>query len=91
MLKVVNPSDSKHFRDRLFQRYGILLTASEMWDLRDRLKLAKILKKENDMTTYLMSINSKQVLVVYSNKAQRFITAKPISEIQTMRIHNDYS
>lgn len=86
-LKLVSPNDSKHFRDRLFQRYGILLTASEMWDLRDQLRFAKILKKdqEKSMATYLMHIRGKKVIAVYSTLAQRFVTAKLLSELQAMK------
>jgi hypothetical protein len=81
MLRIVNPADSKHFRDRLFQRYGILITASEVWDLRDMLKGAKVLKREGSKATYLLKIKGKQVIAIYCNQSQRFITAPPMRSI----------
>lgn len=87
MLKVVSTIDSKHFRDRLFQRYGILLTASEMWDLRDQLRFAKVLERQDQQTTYIMKIQKKAVRVVVNNFTKRFITAKPLSDNLFMRIY----
>jgi hypothetical protein len=74
-LKIVNPHDSVHFRQRLFERYGILVTASEMWDIRDKFHTAKLIRQEPDKSIYLMNIQGKAVRIVYNTKERRFITA----------------
>jgi hypothetical protein len=74
-LKIVSQHDSVHFRERLFQRYGILVTASEMWDIRDQFYKAKLIQKEPDKGIYEMTIQGKSVKFVYNTKDGRFVTA----------------
>lgn len=75
-LRVVRANDSKHFRDRLFNRFGILLTASDMWDLRDRIPTAKKLSPPTQHPPhYLMRIQGKTVIVVFDYIRDRFVTA----------------
>ena len=74
-LKIVNPTDSSHFRQRLFERYGILVTASEMWDIRDIMYKAILIQKEPDKAIYDLMIQGKKVRFVYNTKENRFVTA----------------
>ena len=85
MLRVVNPHDSQHFRERLYQRFGILLTASDMWPLRDQLRTLKPIKVEADgVSTYQMRLQGRVLYVLYSSKQQRFITATQLNHTETM-------
>jgi hypothetical protein len=84
MLRVVNPHDSQHFRDRLFTRFGILLTASDMWPLRDQLCTLKPVKIEDGVATYLMRLQGRVVYVLYGIKQQRFVTATQLNHTETM-------
>lgn len=85
-LRVVNPNDGKHFRDRLFQRFGILLTASDMWPLRDQLKTAQRVEwdPQTGIAVYLMRIQAKPMHVVYDTRKQWFVTANFLNHVESM-------
>ena len=85
-LHVVNPRDSKHFRDQLFKRFGVLLTASDMWDLRDRIGGAKRLSPAEQFPPhYLMLIQDRLVIVVYDYIKDWYVTAMIPSQELTIK------
>ena len=83
-LRVVLPHDSKHFRDRLFARFGILLTPSDMWDLRDQIRKAPVVKRENGIVTYLCQLQHKPMHIVYDRDKDWFITACHLNSVEQM-------
>ena len=88
-LRVVRPNDSQHFRDRLFQRFGILLTASDMWPLRDKLKTAKRMDYTDGVGHYRMLLQGKLMRVVYDYNNERFVTATELSEKELERLYTN--
>lgn len=85
-LRIVDQNDSKHFRDRLFQRFGILLTASDMWDLRDKMAKAKKLSSPTQWPPhYLLTLEGKPVIILYDYIADRFVTAMAPGETLIMK------
>ena len=88
-LRVVRQNDSQHFRDRLFQRFGILLTASDMWPLRDRLKTAKRIIFKEGVATYQMVLQGKLMRVVYDSYHDRFVTATLFTEEELEKVYTN--
>ena len=85
MLRIVRPHDSQHFRDRLYQLFGILLTASDMWPLRDPRRTLQPVRVEADgVATYLMRLQGRVLYVLYSTKQHRFITATQLNHTEAM-------
>ena len=86
-LRIVDPKDSKHFRERLFERFGVLLTASDMWPLRDQLKTATRVEIDKEgVGIYLMNIQNRWVHVLYNTRSQRFITAELLSTKELVEV-----
>ena len=86
-LRVVHPHDGKHFRQRLYERFGISLTASNLWDLRDRLKTAmKVHTYPTGIIVYLMKIQEKPMYVLYDPNSQWFVTVKKLSALRKMEL-----
>jgi hypothetical protein len=86
-LRVVQPHDSKHFRDQLFRRFGILLTASDMWDLRDQIRTAKVIKRKGYISTYLLRLKHQWMHVIYDSQKDWFVTAVKLNQIETMDVN----
>lgn len=84
-LHIVSSNDSQHFRDRLWQRFGILLSASDMWVLRQQLKKGKIIKKDKETTTYLYLLQGKWLYIVYNPSKDWFVTAIELNKIEKMQ------
>lgn len=85
MLRVVRHNDSQHFRDRLWQRHGILLIAAEMWDLRDRIFALSPTSSRGTQRTYTLRLCSKALKIVYDFGTERFVTAKLLNQEELMK------
>lgn len=85
-LRLVLPHDGEHFRNQLYKRFGLLLTASDMWPLRDQLKTAERISYDpkTGIAVYLMRIQAKPLHVVYDTKKQWFVTATKLNHVETM-------
>lgn len=86
-LAIVDPHDSKHFRDRMLQRFGILLTASDLWDLRRSLRASVLIETDEDGCQHrVMKLSGKLLRVVYNPKRDYFVTAIPLTEKEKMTL-----
>jgi len=83
-LHIVQANDSQHFRDRLWQRFGILLSASDMWVLRQQLRKAQIVKRDGGTTTYLCQLQGKWLHIVYNSYKDWFVTATALNLTEQM-------
>lgn len=75
-LMIVRPNESQHFRDRLYQRYGITLSPSEVCALKFQVhKLLKIVEDRGQTAIATLPICGKVVYVVWDKIHQTFVTA----------------
>ena len=75
MLQVVRENDSKHFRDRLYNRYGILLSAAEMWDVRRIEKVrVRVCHQNPKHSIGYMKIKGVWTKVVFDPQDQGLVT-----------------
>lgn len=77
-LMIVRPNDSAHFRDRLFTRYGLLISPGEVWDLRKLEKLSLHPDPSDPTGTNwicYMVIKGKVTKLVWNRMKDMFVTA----------------
>ena len=80
MKKTKRESEREHFRQRLYERYGLLISNESVNKLCQQIKNSQftILEKQtNRIRKYLMVVNVIEVVAIYDRQRGMLVTALP--------------